>query len=411
MEHLLGITGLAFVGLITLYLALRHPAVRIVLLVAFAVRAGAALFHFYVAPLPDGGSDARSFERVAWEWAQGGFTGVLEAFTGPSSYFISWIIAIVYSITDRSPLMAQSLSVLAGMGGIFLIWRLTYDLWGERSAKKAIWVAALFPNLVQYSALTMREAFVVFFFLLGLYYVLRWTRTNSLLYFSGAISMFAIGVFFHGAMVVAILALAGLALWRESKRVYKTLIRCRIAVIGVTIVLLLLVLSGAFIAAGIAVPKLGAQDMLMERAMARLERPGRDTAAYPSWTVPSSPKDYLWALPAKSVYLLFAPFPWDIRKPSHLIGLFDGLLYLILATFLWRNRKAVWADPGARTILLITLPLILTFAVGSSNFGTGLRHRAKFVSAIIVMAAPFIPRFVVGEKRLPVQPVRLSVQN
>jgi len=176
MEHVLGFFGLLSVATVTLYLALRYPALRWVLVVAFAVRAGAALFNFYVAPLPDSQADARSFEARAWLWAQDGFSGALAGYTGPHSYFISWIISLVYSLTDRSPLLAQTLSLLAGMGSVFLSWRLALELWGERAAIKAVWVAALFPTLILYSALTMREAYIVFFLLLGLLGVARWTR-------------------------------------------------------------------------------------------------------------------------------------------------------------------------------------------------------------------------------------------
>lgn len=49
-----GAVGLMFGVLLTTFLALRVRALRWVLGVAFSARAGAALFHRYVSPLPDG---------------------------------------------------------------------------------------------------------------------------------------------------------------------------------------------------------------------------------------------------------------------------------------------------------------------------------------------------------------------
>jgi hypothetical protein len=401
MEHLLGFNGLATVAMITLYLVRRHPGLRMVLLVAFIARAGAALFHFYVAPLPDGTADARSFEARAWEMSQGGLSGALATYTGPNSYFISWIISLFYALTGRSPLMAQSLSILAGVGGVFVSWRLAHDLWGDYAAKKAAWIVALFPNLVQYSALTMREAFVIFFMLLGLLWVVRWVQRGGVGPILIGSASFVAATFFHGAMAVAAIAFLGLVGWRESYRVIGALSRYRLAVIGMITVIIIVLSVGIVVYVGVSLPKLGTlgtQEMLLERVAENLESSGRDTAAYPAWTSPKSPKDNIWAVPVRTAYLLFAPFPWDIRKPSHLIGLFDGLLYFIMVIWVWRNRKAVWADTRARALFLVLLPLIITFAVGSTNFGTGLRHRAKFATVIIVLAAPMIPRFVVSMK-------------
>jgi hypothetical protein len=42
-------------------------------------------------------------------------------------------------------------------------------------------------------------------------------------------------------------------------------------------------------------------------------------------------------------------------------------------------------------VLLICAPMVLVYAIGVGNFGTALRHRAKFIAALIVLAAPLLP--------------------
>ncbi|WP_292257496.1 hypothetical protein, partial [Marinospirillum sp.] len=44
-----------------------------------------------------------------------------------------------------------------------------------------------------------------------------------------------------------------------------------------------------------------------------------------------------------------------------------------------------------RAILFILVGYILVFSFGTGNFGTGLRHRAKFVAGFIILAAPLLP--------------------
>ena len=70
-------------------------------------------------PLPDSTADALTFEHVASEMSKNGFSYVLDQFKGPDPRFISWLIAILYSLLGRSILMAKSVSLLFGIGCVF----------------------------------------------------------------------------------------------------------------------------------------------------------------------------------------------------------------------------------------------------------------------------------------------------
>jgi len=399
VADLLGVTALLVGALVTLILVVRYPPIKVILLVAFSARAAAALFHFYVAPLPDGGSDAISFERYAWEWSQGGFAEAFTHFNGPDSFFYSWLMSLLYAITDRSLLMLQATSVLAGVLGVLFAWRLARELWGERSAHKVAWLMALFPMVVQYGALTMREVWVVLFFILGLIGVVRWVKNGGLHPAAGGIAAFTVATFFHGGLFIAILAFLSLIFAREGRRLLSGLSRGRVAVFAFVGLIAVLGAIGGYIGSGVSLPKLGtaAEAVDLQNWIGRftyqqsLEYAG---ARYGDWQVPSHSSELLWIVPVKGVYFLFAPFPWDIRAPQHLIGLVDAFLYLCLAFIAFRHRRTIWANPASRAVLLIFLAMVLAFGVGTGNFGTGMRHRAKFVAALITLAAPWIPRLV-----------------
>ena len=72
---------------------------------------------------------------------------------------------------------------------------------------------------------------------------------------------------------------------------------------------------------------------------------------------------------------------------------------MILVYLMFRNRKAIWKDPALRTILIILLAYVIIHGVGVGNFGSGIRHRTKFVIGIILLAAPFIPKFIFANKK------------
>ena len=409
MPELLGFTGIALVALLTLLLALRWPMVGKLLVVALTVRVAAILFGYFVAPLPDSHADAVSFERRAWIWAEGGFLEALGHFTGPHSYFISWILAVLYSLTDRSLLMAQSVSLLFGMGTVVMGWLLARKLWGDRVATKAGWVLALFPTLILYSALTMREAYIWFFLVVALYGVVVWARSGGLKPIALAMVGFTGATFFHGAMIVGALMFLLVIGFSALARTLKALSRSRVHLLSIVLVSVAAIGGGVVVSGAISVPKLGdfegATDI--ERIILMTDRStrgsgGEEGASYPQWTVPNSPVEILYKGPVRAAYFTFAPFPWDVRSARHLIGLFDGLLYMALVFLIWRNRKAVWADPASRTIVLVLAAYFLVFGLAIGNFGTGIRHRAKFVAVLIALAAPKLRGFRFrGDYRYP----------
>ena len=123
------------------------------------------------------------------------------------------------------------------------------------------------------------------------------------------------------------------------------------------------------------------------------------TAALEGVVEPQVVADLLWVAPLKFAYLLFAPFPWDVRALRHLIGLADGLMYMMLSLICVRFWKPIWQNPQARVILIVIVPLLVAFGIGTSNFGTGLRHRAKALAVLALLASPWLSRISLRSKR------------
>lgn len=396
MADWLGWTGLLVAGSVTLLLATKYRPISGALAIAFSARASAALFHFYIAPLPDGTADAVTFERYAWEWGRDGLLEAFNHFPGLDAYFYAWLMSLVYAVSDRNLLLLQSINVLAGVLGVLVTFQLVKELWGVRDAAKAAWVMALFPALVQYGALPMREAGFLLFLMIGFLGVVRWSRYAGWTGLGFAAAGFSCAAFFHGGAFVALIGLVGVIGLSAFRRCLEGLLRGKIPVIPSLAILLVAVLIVVYVGSELSIHKLGtATEMVSaERWMHYFQSRVYGNARYPEWIQPESSADLIWSVPVRAVYLLSAPFPWDLREPAHLIGLIDGLLYFALLALIWRHRSAVWADPGARTLLLILVPLVLAFGVGSGNFGTGLRHRAKLVGVLVALAAPRMPRLV-----------------
>ena len=205
MANLLGITSITLVSLLTYFLALRYPSISKIIFVGLILRILFLIIDHYIYPLPGSTADAESFEGKAKVLADDGFFHLIQNFSGPDPYFISYFIAVPFSLFGRSVLMAQSISLFFGIASIFLVWLLAKKIWNDRIANTVGWVAVFFPSLVLFSVIVLREVYVCFFILIALHGVVDWVKTDKIKYIILATFGFTGATFFHGAMVVGLI--------------------------------------------------------------------------------------------------------------------------------------------------------------------------------------------------------------
>ena len=400
MSDVLGFTSLALVSLLSMFVASRYSGIIKIFYVALIIRIFILLIGYYITPLPDSTADAQSFEGGAWDYAREGFFSIFDYYRGPDPYFISFFISIPYSLFGRSILMAQSLSLLFGMGSIFLGWLIAKKLWNNRIANTVGWTMALFPSLVLYSVLIMREAYICFFILVAMYGVVDWVRTDKLKSIIVATIGFIGATFFHGAMVTGLMAFTIIVGISNLKRFIKSLINYRINIKILIFLLLIGFGSGLYLAGKIYVPYLGnaKQTFNLDYILKKTALNTKGTASWPKWTIPTSPSELLYKSPIRSIYFISTPFPWDVKEIRHLIGMFDAFLYIYLTFLILKNLKVIWRDPVLKVILIILVCYVIVFGIGVGNFGTGIRHRSKFTGMFILLAAPWLKRFIFFKK-------------
>ncbi len=401
MTELLGFAAIALVSFITLLIALRWPDISNIIFAGLVIRIFFLLIGHYIITLPDSTADAVTFENVAWQIGQDGFLNVLNNYNGPSSRFISWVVAIPYSLFGRSILMAKSISLLFGIGSIFLGWKIAKIIWNDNIAKKVGWAIAVFPSLILYSVLVMREVYVCFFILVALYGVVSWVKTDNLKSIILAIAGFMGATFFHGALFVGILVFVIIVTISNLKKLIKKILIYRISFKNLIFLAFILVSSGYYLSNKFQVPYLGTFERAtnIDYLIRKTNVSTRGTAAWPEWLIPKSPTEIIYKAPIRSMYVIFSPFPWDVKETKHLIGLLDAFIFMYLSFLILRNIKTIWRDPSLKIILILLLFYVFVFGIGVGNFGTGIRHRSKFVIMFILLAAPLLTKFILFKKR------------
>jgi 4-amino-4-deoxy-L-arabinose transferase-like glycosyltransferase len=113
---------------------------------------------------------------------------------------------------------------------------------------------------------------------------------------------------------------------------------------------------------------------------------------------PTSIGDLITQTPIRIVYFLFSPFPWMIGSFNDLFALLDAFLYFILAIYSYKTLKILKKENKglAVALFLIIIIFVTTFAWGTSNFGTALRHRHKMVWLLICVASPTFVNSKIG---------------
>lgn len=393
MIDIAGITAITITSFLTLLIALKWNDISKVIFIALAIRIVFLIINNNFFYLPDGDMDALNFEEKAWNMSREGFLNIFNFYKGPDPYFISVMLAIPYSILGRSILMAQSLSILFGVGSVFLGWLVAKKLWNNEAAIKVAWTIALFPSVISYSVLTMREVYISFFFLLAIYGIICWGKDKSYKSIFITFLGFVGASFFHGALSVGLIVFILLI---SLHSFYKSLKLIKAKIISIKQILLIILSSFIiflYVTDKIHIPYLkNFSSSLDSNRLKILMIPNtKGDATYPQWLKVNHNVEFLYKIPIRTLYFLFSPFPWDVKKLSHLVGVIDGFLYIVLVYLIFLNRKAIWKNPALRIILLILICYFIVFGIGTTNFGTGLRHRVKFVFGLILLAGPLIP--------------------
>jgi hypothetical protein len=411
MEFLIGIIGIFFAGIVTILLAKKSKDIAKYLYIAYIVRVIAVLIHTYIYPLPVGLHDAVRFESLAWqvsEMSNGSIMGFIylyvDFFNGASPEKqmllgdLTWVylplLSFFYVVFDRSPLLLNSISLVAGVLTVYLSWKITMKVWsGNRlAAKKTVIIFAFFPPLVMYSSVTLREIFIVLFVQVFILSYIRWDETRSKKDLLFSLLAAAVHLVLHNPMFLVLMSAYFYPIYHYLKKNIITLQKG-----SVNFIFLLIVSAGiAVIFFGVNIhevyiPYFGELDKFgFDRIVSYAQNTNYGNALYPSFVVPNSPQDLILLLPIRVFYFLFSPFFWDITSVAHILGVFDSLLYMYLSYLLFSRRHYFRNNKKLKMIIFIFIVGIVIYSFGVGNFANAMRHRVKFLILLVIIVAPFI---------------------
>ncbi len=348
------------------------------------------------------GGDALTYDTVghsqALGWAGDKIAGLyaLRFTNGPGSgWGMVYLVGAIYGILGRNMLAVQMVNSVLGAATAVIIFLCAHLVFGNlRVARVAGIAVAFYPSLVLWSSQGLKDGPIVFCLALAILATLKLGEKLSYRYI--LVMVFALMAvlslrFYVFYMLCA--AIAG-AFVIGMQTVTATSFARQLA--AVLMVGLALTYFGVTRSAGVQLERYGNLERIQR---SRLDMAKRADSGFGRDVDVSTTSGALSTIPTGMLYLLFAPFPWQVGSLRQNITLPEMVIWwasfplLILGFWFAIKYRLRMISP----ILLFTVMLTLSYSVFQGNVGTAYRQRAQLlVFYFIFVAVGFV---LLKEKR------------
>jgi hypothetical protein len=334
--------------------------------------------------------DATGFSNAGFELAQAG----MFPFSIGSKLYESFL-GVIYWLFGSSHFLGAELSVLAFSLSCIVLLKILRQLNFQQYQMPALLFFGALPTMVFVGSVTMRESLQVFFFMLAVYYGIEmhlkggFNRNFIML----VLSAFAMGLTHKGLIVYMfflIMAFLLFSLQPTSKMWRVKKLRLLLMLMLPIFLLVLLVLANLDVQGIHVLHVLANMDVLEAASYHREFRGDVGRTTYGILLDLSSLASFSSSISRLYIYYMFMPFPWKI---SNLLDVYAGMEALLRLLLLYCAAKEWYNAEGERRRLLTLLFIIffamsLLWALGTINYGTGMRHHMVTWWLLIVLGMP-----------------------
>ena len=404
MEFIVGFQGVCLAIIAAYILALRYPGLKLIIWIALIIRLFAVLFNEFISKLPDTNADAGRFEAKTWFYAQMPVFDFINSFNSDSkAYTFTWFLSVFYRVLGRSPLLLESINIITSLFCIILVYKISFLVSDEiKKSKQSAAIFAFFPSVILYSVIILREVYIVFFILIIAFFILKWLKSNQIKFALISLFLFLPLYFLHGGLMIGAVMFFIILIYFSIKNICIAFKNNHILIPQMVFILFTLIIIGIAInkLSTLNIPYLGniTNIFTLSRIFFQAEVTNLGGSAYPGWLIPNSISSFFLLIFPRLIYFLFSPFIWDIKAINHLLGLVDGIMILILFYFIIKGLLLKKLNNFVSILLIILIPLLITYSWGVGNFGTALRHRVKFIPVFIAISTIYVPKITLTKK-------------
>ncbi len=316
------------------------------------------------------------------------YAGLVQRFQGQlgsGAIGMIYIIAAVYQIIGRNMLAVQFINAVLGAATAPVIFLIAQSIFVNlRVARIAAFFVAFFPSLVLWSSQGLKDGPIVFMLALSVLLTLRlgekFSFKNGVLL---AITLATLTTFRFYLFYMVVTAIVGAFTIGMREFTAVGFVRQLLLVIGIGVALTYVgVIRTANLQFGYFSDLAVVQRSRLDLATSAKSGFGEDVDV-------STASGAIQAAPTGILYLLFAPFPWQLQSLRQGITLPEMLVwwaafpFLVLGfwfTFRYRLRQAF-------VIFIFTTMLTLAYSIFQGNVGTAYRQRAQILVFYFIFVA------------------------
>jgi hypothetical protein len=312
---------------------------------------------------------------------------VLEAFIGTaggSGWGMLYLVAIVYQIVGRNMLAVQFLNAVLGAATAPVIFLCAQHIFANsRVARVSSLLVAFYPSLILWSSQGLKDGPIVFLLAVSMLATLRLGEKFSIKYLAvlvaALLGVLSIRFYIFYMLVAAI----GGAFTIGMRAVTAERFARQFAS--------MIIVGLAFTYFGIS--RYASTQLAVYGSLEQLQISRRDATSAVSGferdADVSSASGVLSALPSGMIYLLFAPFPWQLSSLRQTITLPEMLVWWasfpLLVLGLWFTTK--YRLRQVSPILIFSTMLTLAYSVFQGNVGNAYRQRAQLLVFYFILVA------------------------
>jgi len=294
------------------------------------------------------------------------------------------LISVVYSIIGRNTLAIQFVNSVIGAATAVLVFHCAKQVYKNiRVARIAAILVAFYPSLVLWSSQGLKDAPIVFFLALAILASLRLNEKLSLKHAAIlVVALFSIlSLRFYVFYMIAV-AIAGGFIIGFQKFTPTNFARQFVVLVLVGVSLTYL---GVTRYASAQFDRFGTLEAL-NRSRTDLARAG---SGFGQEVDVSTTEGAISTIPIGLVYLLFAPFPWQLVSLRQSITFPEMIIWWLsfplLVLGIWYSIK--YRLRQIAPILIFTTMLSIAYSIFQGNVGTAYRQRAQLLVFYFIFVA------------------------
>ena len=314
--------------------------------------------------------------------------------TGPG-WGMNYLVGGIYYLTGRNILAAQSFCAVFGAATAPMVYFCAARMFSnKRVARMSAISVALFPSFIIWSSQLMKDGLIIFLLVLAMTMVL--TLQEKFNYAALLLLIFAMfGIFSLRFYIfyMVVLAVGGSFIMGVTESIQSMARRAAVLILlGIGLTYL-----GVIRNASLDFERFGSLERIQ---VSRQDLAESAESGFGEDVDVSTPAGAISALPVGFLYLMFAPFPWEMTNFRQTITLPEVLLWWAMMPFLvagivyavrHRLRKSV-------PVLVFSLMLVLAYSIFQGNVGTAYRQRTQIQVFLFIFIAVGITLYLEGKE-------------